>query len=109
MENNKLVRDNIPELIALDGKRVTFHAITSNSDFKMALKNKLVEEAMEFSNAMSNKDILEELADVLEVIDTIQRVFDIKPSALSDLAHNKRIKRGGFDKGYVIDCVEGDS
>ena len=62
---NKLVRDNIPNIIANDNEEV-FTSTLTIEEYQEALLNKLQEETTE-----TKKEILEELADVLEVLKSI--------------------------------------
>ncbi|MCI0711669.1 MAG: nucleoside triphosphate pyrophosphohydrolase [Chloroflexi bacterium] len=60
-EYNKLVRDNIPEIIAANGQ---------------ALRQKLVEEAQEVLQAKPD-ELVNELADVYEVLDALIAAYDL--------------------------------
>jgi predicted house-cleaning noncanonical NTP pyrophosphatase (MazG superfamily) len=62
----KLVRDNIPQLAAANGQPGTFHQATE-AEYTLSLRAKLLEEAQEAANA-SPADLVEELADVLQVL-----------------------------------------
>ena len=66
-EYNKLVRDNIPEIIQKDGKKASFRTLTSDEEYKKALEDKLLEECQEVISA-SGKDRLVEMADLFEVV-----------------------------------------
>jgi predicted house-cleaning noncanonical NTP pyrophosphatase (MazG superfamily) len=109
MEKNnlpKLVRDCVPAIIAHQGLKVTYHAIKSNQEFKDRLKSKLIEEVFEFSNASERSHIIEELADIYEVLNAIKREFDIGDDELNDTMRDKRISNGAFGSGYILDNVE---
>lgn len=60
---NKLVRDKIPEIIKSEGKNCRYRKLT-NTEFKEALFDKLIEEAIELKEERN----LEELIDIMEVI-----------------------------------------
>ena len=62
IEHNKLVRDRIPEIIEAEGKECNTR-ILSDEEMKLALKNKLKEEAEEFANSDMS---IEEMADIFE-------------------------------------------
>lgn len=97
---NKLIRDNIPELIGSSGGCCATRVLES-SDFELELKNKLVEEAQEVRVA-DGKHILEELADVLEVVKTLASNHKIT----FDMMERQRVKKlkthGGFTKKLLL-------
>jgi predicted house-cleaning noncanonical NTP pyrophosphatase (MazG superfamily) len=95
---SKLVRDRIPEIMRREGKTPDVEQIAGER-LKSALKDKLVEEALELH---SSADIREELVDVLEVIDAIVDAYDLDDVELQSIRWKKREERGGFDKGYYL-------
>jgi predicted house-cleaning noncanonical NTP pyrophosphatase (MazG superfamily) len=104
---NKLVRDKIPEIIAKQGKRVSFRALQGD-ELKAALKDKLIEETYELVNAETEEQIIEEIADVLEVLEWIQIRF-IKAINYSPFVdkqrQNKATEKGVFREGYFLESV----
>jgi len=97
----KLVRDKIPEIIESAGGRPDFRVL-AGSELQSALKAKLVEEAEE-AHAASDGDLLEELADVHEVIRGILAYMGWSETDLRRVADEKRIARGGFEEGYYLE------
>lgn len=98
MKYNKLVRDNIPEIIENKGGKAVTH-IATDAEYWEKLKEKLTEEVQEFSEAES----VEELADILEVIDAI---IAYKKFALEDIKKTKSEKahrRGTFEKRIILE------
>lgn len=104
---NKLVRDKIPEIIEQSGKKAKIR-IVQGEELKRALKNKLVEEARELLHANTEEEVIEELADVFEVLDSIVlNCLDISgESRIYKKAKEKYMAKGGFEKGYFLESVE---
>lgn len=101
---NKLVRDKIPEIIAKQGKRVSFRALQGD-ELKAALKDKLIEEAYELVNAETEREVLEESADVLEVLECLLWQNGFIPLELEKERVAKEREKGAFDKGYFLESV----
>lgn len=95
IEHNKLVRDKIPEIIRNSGNQCETTAL-SNLDYIKALREKLVEEAKETAIAPP-EEIVQELADVMEVIDALMAAAGIEPETVKEIQREKRSQRGGFD------------
>lgn len=100
-EINKLVRDKIPSAIQLRGELVDKINLDKESHLR-ALKEKLIEEAVEVLDATDQALIVSELADVMEVIDGIVHLLKIKRKDLKSQQEKKRTKVGGFKKGIVL-------
>lgn len=100
---NKLVRDNIPHIIELTGKKFNTR-ILNDEEYKIELVTKLQEEMNEYLNAKEASDSLEELADLMEVIHALAAVHGASAEELEGLRLRKAQKRGGFQgKVYLID------
>ena len=99
---NKLVRDNIPEIIKKDGNVPIIRYLDDN-DFLLELKNKLSEEYQEVLNANNSNELLEELADMLEVITYIAKVHNKTLDDIINIAKIKKDKKGGFDKKIFLE------
>ncbi len=97
---NKLVRDDIPQIIKNDGKDCVTHKV-SGSELEIYLLDKVVEELEEFKENPCE----EELADILEVIDGIIDHYKFNRNNIREIQKNKRDKRGGFKKGIILDKV----
>ena len=100
-EFNKLVRDNIPEMIKDKGESVYISNLNGD-ELLRALRYKLVEECFEVLDALDPDEILEELADVSEVIDGILSFLKFKKSKLLQKQKQKKEKVGGFEEGVVL-------
>lgn len=101
MQFNKLVRDNIPEIIKKNG-RVPFTHTAEIEEFEIALAKKLREEVEEYIENPSE----EELADVLEVIYAIYQVKGYNPEEIEKKRKEKLKARGGYIKRVILDKTE---
>ena len=101
MKYNKLVRDKIPEIIKQNNETQLTH-IANDKEYWEKLKEKLLEETNEFLKESTE----EELADILEVINSICEFKKIDKQKLEEIRKNKKEKRGGFDKKIILDEVE---
>lgn len=103
---NKLVRDNIPEIIKKDNK-IPKTRILSNDEYKDELLKKLIEESNEVLQAKDNeKDLIKELGDLLEVVDSAIKAFNFDKEEILTLKDKRRQERGGFDKQIFLESVE---
>ena len=73
LKYNKLIRDNIPEIIKASGKERDV-SILNDEEYILKLKDKIVEEAHEVVSARED-EIIGELADVLEIIEAINNNY----------------------------------
>ena len=97
----KLVRDRIVEFVFKERGDTLVTRIASEDEVFLLLKNKLVEEANEVLNATSNENLIEELADVLEVL----KALIVKQNIVEEVfkkREDKCLERGGFDNGVIL-------
>ena len=100
-EYNKIVRDNIPEIISKRGENAAVVKLEGEA-LITTLRQKLVEESFEVLDAKCDPDVLSELADVREVINALCSALKLSASRLSAVQKKKRQKRGGFKKGVML-------
>jgi predicted house-cleaning noncanonical NTP pyrophosphatase (MazG superfamily) len=103
-ENNypKLVRDKIPEVVERDGKTAETRIMTDRQEILGYLFAKLAEETAELVEAETPDHQKEELADVREVLDAIQRALEISPDEITNVQASKREERGGFSDNVLM-------
>ena len=104
---NKLVRDFIPEIIQNEQKSCTT-SILDETQYIEELKKKLVEESQEVMDSKSKEGIVEELADVLEVIEAIQNIFGIQEADIQCAKAQKAQKNGRFAQRLFLHSVVED-
>jgi predicted house-cleaning noncanonical NTP pyrophosphatase (MazG superfamily) len=103
---NKLVRDRIPEIIGSSGKRFSIRKL-DNDQYIKELKNKSREELDEYLNAETDKDAIEELADLLEIIHALAECHGASFNEVEEVRQKKAEKRGGFkEKIFLIDVED---
>lgn len=101
---NKLVRDNIPDIIKSNGEKPIIEILDEQS-YKKELENKLIEECNEVVNS-SGEDRIEELADLLEVMIAISNLENKTIDDVDKIRVKKKEKRGGFSKKIYLKDVE---
>jgi len=111
MKYEKLVRDRIPDLIARDGRIADYRtaALAERDSFVL---RKLFEECREVIEAARSGDadlLREELADVLEAIESIGQLHGIDSRSIREAAQVKRAARGGFIAQHLLRSEAGRS
>ena len=101
---NKLVRDRIPEIIEGNGEE-PITRILNDEEYRSELIKKLNEEYDEVVNA-SGEDIIEELADMLEVMESIANLQNKTLDNIIIEKEKKKKKRGGFSKKIFLEGVK---
>jgi predicted house-cleaning noncanonical NTP pyrophosphatase (MazG superfamily) len=101
----KLIRDKMPEILAQRNIALDFHIMDHDHHLK-GLKDKLIEEAHEVADAQTKIELIEELADLQEVIDALLAFQGISKENLAQIQHAKRNHRGGFNKGVYSTSIE---
>lgn len=101
---NKLVRDNIPKIIEQNGEKPIIK-ILSDKEYKKELLKKLQEECSEVITAENQDQLLEELADVYEVLNALARIQNKTMDDVVKIAEQKKLKRGGFEKKIYLKKV----
>lgn len=100
---NKLVRDNIPEIIKNNGE-LPITTILDDNSYKKELENKLYEEYLEVIES-SGKERIEELADMLEIIKALAKLENSSLEEVIEVSNEKVKKRGAFDKKIYLEKV----
>ena len=97
----KLVRDRVPEILS---ERGILHQVrvADQSEVAALLQAKLVEEGAEFAAASDAQARIEELADVLEVVLALGRLYGIDRKSLDRARATKAAERGTFEARIVL-------
>lgn len=103
----KLIRDGLPEIMRRQGLRVFARAL-DGPEYVAELKKKLLEEAAEAAGADADS-LIEELADVLEVVIALAQASGADLADLEARRLVKRAERGGFEGRIYNACVEAEA
>ena len=95
---NKLVRDNIPEIMVQNGASPVTR-ILNDDEYLEELNRKLQEEVLEYLNSGD----IEELADIEEVLLAILEIKNISKDMFENIRTQKVLKRGSFKKKIFLE------
>lgn len=98
--HNKLIRDKIPEIIKANGDQCEVR-VMGEEEFERELRRKLAEEASELMET-SREDLVNEMADVLELLKAITDFYGIEFQQVEQEQARKKEKRGGFRKRLFL-------
>ena len=108
IQYNKLIRDNIPEIIK-EGNKSCVVEVLDESRFIVELNKKLLEESIELSEASNRDEIINELADIQELIDTIKEKNGILDEEVMEKQVKKAQTNGRFEKRlYLVSVSDPD-
>jgi len=103
---NKLVRDKVPQIIRENQQIPTVRKL-DDKDFVNELLRKLEEEIQEVIGARNDKEeLMREISDVYEVIDTIIDLYKLDKSLILELQKKKKRERGEFKERIYLESVE---
>lgn len=102
--HNKLVRDRIPEIIEKDGRQCQIQ-ILSLAKYQIELRKKLMEEAREAAEANTRRDLIQELADLAEVMEAVMHTEQITEDELFQAKTKKAAANGKFAARIFLKSV----
>lgn len=104
---NKLVRDNIPNIIKANGEEPIYHTL-NDDEYWDALLKKDIEELEEVKSAESKDEVLKELGDKLEILRAMAKYHGFTLEDVIKQADKKRQTNGGFQKRLFLETVKKD-
>ena len=104
---NKLVRDNVPEIMRAEGE-VPETRVLDDDEYKKLVRLKLLEEAGE-TRVATGDELTKELGDVLEVLEAIAAAEGVNMDEVLALKAKRRAERGGFQKRIYLVSSETSS
>lgn len=101
----KMWRDKAVSMLEARGSRMQWRAL-NDAEYDKQLRLKLREETDEVSGARSKQELIEELADVFEVIDTFCLLHNVTRDEIISVQNKKRAERGGFALRMFVEYAE---
>lgn len=98
----KLVRNKVPDIIRAEGRSPQIMYLPNQAARITFLEMKLLEEVDELVETETEDELLEEMADLLEVLYTLAGEYDISPDDIQSAANEKAKRLGGFEDGVVL-------
>jgi predicted house-cleaning noncanonical NTP pyrophosphatase (MazG superfamily) len=100
--NNKLWRDKAVDILETQHASIIVWEPLNDAAFDKELRIKLCEESEEVQAALSRDELIAELADVYEVLDTLMNLHTITKNDVVAMQQHKKEVRGGFEgRKYV--------
>ncbi|OGZ43731.1 MAG: hypothetical protein A2719_01430 [Candidatus Ryanbacteria bacterium RIFCSPHIGHO2_01_FULL_45_22] len=97
----KLIRDNIPEIMAKKGTPVRTRVLSDDTEFIAALENKLLEEVQELRN--KENPALVQIAYMEEILEALTKAYGISIEDITAERKRKKEERGGFEKRLFLE------
>ncbi len=98
---HKLIRDKIPDRIRAAGADAKYRRMDQRA-FIRELVRKVEEEASGMQQAKNRSELIDEIADVVDVLDEVRRVKKISQKEI-EIAQKRNFKRkGGFRKKLFL-------
>lgn len=99
---NKLIRDKIPEKIHRKGELCEVRRIVDDDEFEQELLKKVKEEASALSMVRTREDLLDELADLLDVLDALKEYHQLTSEEVHAVRMENQQKKGVFKERYFL-------
>ncbi len=98
---NKLVWDNVPDIIREKGKECEVREL-DDEEFEIELLKKVEEEASALPETTTRQELIDELADVITCVEYIKSLKKITELEMADALERHARKRGRFEKKYYL-------
>lgn len=104
---NKLVRDKAVDIMRKNGcTHIETYTLDDNEDFLEALAEKMVEELEEVFDSESREEMIEELADIEEVLIAFKELVEISQAEVDAARKKKKAEKGGFGGRHFIEYAD---
>lgn len=106
-ELNKLVRDGLRDEYERTNQNPVFREL-SIDELKTQLARKIIEEANEIRVNSRPDEVIDEAADIRQILDDIMAIYDITEEQVKLAQQKKYDKKGGFANGVFVETLELD-
>lgn len=93
---NKLIRDNIPEIIRAKNQECEIRKITDMQEFQQELFKKIKEEATSLAMSRTREEFLDEYADLMAVLEEIIQQLSLDIEDLNKARSDNVLKKGHY-------------
>ncbi len=99
---NKLVRDNIPDMIKAKHENCEVRHITDVQELQQELFKKIKEEAQSLSMTRTKEEFLDEYADLMVVLDTILEQLEVSRDEVKVVRQKNIMRKGAYRKQHFL-------
>lgn len=99
---NKLVRDNMPDLIKAKGEECDAVPVVDQQEFLQELFKKVKEEAGSLAKPKNREDFLQSYADLMVVLETLIKEMNITNEELERARQTNNQKKGGYEQRLFL-------
>ncbi len=99
---NKLVRDNIPDIIKGKREECEICPITDPDEFQQELLKKIKEEAASLAMSRTKEEFLDEYADLMVVLEEVIHQLDISTDDLKQVREDNILRKGRYKHKHFL-------
>lgn len=103
---NKLARDKAIKQMESKGIVLKTKTLTDNEEYLEAVTQKIVEELEEMFDSQSQEELIVELADLEEILDTFKALVKVDQADIDAVRKAKTAERGDFSKRLFIEYAD---
>lgn len=103
---NKLVRDNLEHIFRQSGAVAVYKRVLNDAEFDENLRRKVLEEAHEVVSSKKTEELIDECADLVEVLEAIILFHGKTWDDVATARANKSATRGVFKTRLFIESVD---
>ena len=99
---NKLIRDNIPDIIRSKRESCEVRQICDVQEFQQELFKKIKEEANSLAMVRTKNEFIGEYTDLMIVLDTIIKQLEISPAEIAEARAENLLKKGEYKHQHFL-------
>jgi predicted house-cleaning noncanonical NTP pyrophosphatase (MazG superfamily) len=99
----KLIRDNVPEIMAKEGNTLNVRVLENDEEYKEALRRKVVEEISELKEAETKKEALDKIAYIHEIAEALGDIYGLTNEEVHKHKEKTRHEKGGFQRRLFLE------